>query len=81
MLNSQAPDVPEFAHQGICQFAWLSVNCYVKMMKKYSSYLNRTDFMRVFSVPKDHCSTHNNFMKIFPENYTLYGVTSLVCQD
>ena len=30
--------------------------------------------MRVLSVPQDHCGTHNNFMKIFSKNYTLYGV-------
>ena len=73
-LNSQAPDVPELAHQGIFQFSQLSVNCYVETVKKYSLYLNRTDFMRVLSVPQDHCGTHNNFMKIFSKNYTLYGV-------
>ena len=33
-LNSQAPDVPELAHKGILQLSRLSVNCYVKTMKK-----------------------------------------------
>ena len=32
-LNSQAPDVPELAHQGIFQLSRLSVNCYVKTVK------------------------------------------------
>ena len=76
-FNSQAPDVPELAHQGIFQFSQLSVNCYVETVKKYSLYLNRTDFMRVLSVPQDHCGTHNNFMKIFSKNYTFYGVNIL----
>ena len=64
-INSQAPDVPELAHQGIFHFSRLSVNCYVKTVKKYSLYLNRADFMRALSVPQDHCGTHNNFMNFF----------------
>ena len=35
LINSQAPDVPELAHQGIFQLSRLSVSCYVKTMKKY----------------------------------------------
>ena len=73
-INSQAPDVPEMAHQGIFQLSRLSVNCFVKTVKKYSLYFNHTDFMRVLSVPHDHCGTHNNFIKIFSRNYSLYGV-------
>ena len=73
-FNSQAPDVPELANQGIFHFSRLSVNCYVKTVKKYSFYLNRTDFMKVLSVQQDHCGTRYNFMKIFWKNYTLYGV-------
>ena len=30
--------------------------------------------MKILSVPKDHCGSHNNFMNIFSKNYTLYGV-------
>ena len=30
--------------------------------------------MRVLSVLQEHCGTHNNLMKIFSKNYTLYGV-------
>ena len=30
--------------------------------------------MRVLSVPQDHYGIHNNFMRIFSKNYTLYGV-------
>ena len=74
MINSQAPDVLELAHQVIFLSSRLSVNCFVKTGKKYSLYLNRTDLMRVLSVPQDHCGTHNNFMKIFSKNYTVYGV-------
>ena len=74
LINSQAPDVTELAHQGFFQRSRLSVNCYVKTVKKYSLNLNRSDFMRVLSVPQDHCRTHNNFMKIFSKNYTFYGV-------
>ena len=74
VLNSQAPDVPELAHLGIFHFSRLSVNCFVKTVKKYSLNLNRTDFLKVLSVPQDHCGTQNNFTKIFSKNYTLYGV-------
>ena len=57
-FNSQAPNVPELAHQGIFQLSRLSVN-YVKIMKKYPPHLNLTDFMKILSVPKDHCGSHN----------------------
>ena len=30
--------------------------------------------MRVLSVPQDHCGSHNDFIKIFSKNYTLYCV-------
>ena len=30
--------------------------------------------MKRLSVPQDHCRSHNNFMKFFSKNYTLYGV-------
>ena len=73
-VNSQAPDVPELAHQGIFPLSRLNVNCFVETVKKYSLYLNRTDLMRVLSVTQDHCGTHYNFMKNFSKNYTLYGV-------
>ena len=73
-VNSQAPDVPELAHQDIFQLLRLSVNCYVKTVKKYSLHLNRADFMKILSVSQDHCGSHNNFLKIFSKNYTLYGV-------
>ena len=73
-LNSQAPDVPELAHQGIFQLSRLSINCYVKTTKKCSLYLSRTDFLKILSVPQDHCGSHNNLMKFFSKNYTLYGV-------
>ena len=29
--------------------------------------------MKVLSVPQDRCGSHNNFMKFFSKNYTLYG--------
>ena len=32
-VNSQAPDVPELAHQGVFQLSRLSINCYVKTTK------------------------------------------------
>ena len=32
-VNSQAPDVPELADQGIFQLSRLSVNCFVKTLK------------------------------------------------
>ena len=57
-INSQAPDVPELAHQGIFQLSRLSVNCYVKTVKKCSLYLSRTDFLKILSVPQDHCGSH-----------------------
>ena len=66
--------MPELAHQGIFLFSRLTVNCFVKTVKNYSIYLNCTDFMRVLSVLQEHCGTHNNLMKIFSKNYTLYGV-------
>ena len=72
-LNSQAPDVPELAHPGILQLSRLSVNCYVKTVKKYPLHFNPTDFLKILSVPQDHCGSHNNFMKFFSKNYTLYG--------
>ena len=49
-------------------------NCYVKTMKKYPLHFNRADFMKIMSVPQDHCRSHNYFFKIFSKNYTLYGV-------
>ena len=64
-VNSQAPDVPELAHQGIFQLSRLSVNCYVKTTKKCSLYLSRTDFLKILLVLQDHCGSHNNFMKFF----------------
>ena len=64
----------ELAHQGIFQLSWLSVNCYVKTMKKYPLHLNGSDFMKILSVPQDHCGSHNNFMKFFSKNNTHYGV-------
>ena len=73
-LNSQAPDVPEFSHQRIFQLSRLSMNCYVKTVKKYSLYLKREDFMEILSVPQDHCQSQNYFTKIFSENYRFYGV-------
>ena len=54
-VNSQAPDVPELAHQGIFQLSRLSVNCCVKTMKKYPLYLNRADFIKILSVPQEVC--------------------------
>ena len=71
-LNSQAPDVPELAHQGIFHLSRLSVNCYVKTVKKWSLYLSLTDFLKLLSEPQDQCGSHNNFMKFLPKNYTLY---------
>ena len=62
-VNSQAPDVPELAHQGIFQLSRLSVNCYVKTIKKYPLHLNLTNFVKVLSVPHDYCGSHNNFIK------------------
>ena len=73
-FNSQAPDVPELAHEGIFQLSRLSVNCYVKTVKNYPLYLNLTDFKKIISAPQDHFESHNNFMKFFSKNYTLYGV-------
>ena len=73
-INSQAPDVPELGHQGVFQLSRLSINCYVKTTKKCSLYLSRTDFLKILSVPQDHCGSHNNLMKFFSKNYTLYGV-------
>ena len=52
----------------------LGVNCYVKTVKKYPLHLNRADFMKILSVPYDHCGSHNNFLKFFSKNYTHYGV-------
>ena len=72
-INSLAPDVPELAHQGIFQLLRLSVDRYVKTMKKYPLHLNLTDFLKILSVPQDHCGRHNNFFFNFSENYTLYG--------
>ena len=43
-------------------------------MKKYPLHLNHTDFLKILSVPQDHCGRHNNFIKILSKNYTLYGV-------
>ena len=31
--------------------------------------LNRTDFMKILSVPQNHCISHNNFIKKFLKNY------------
>ena len=64
-FNSQAPDVPELAHQGTFQLSRLSVNCYVKTMKKYPLHLNLTDFLKILSVPHDHCGSHNYFIIFF----------------
>ena len=50
------------------------MNLDVKTMKKDPLHFNLTDFMKVFSVPQDHCGKHNNFIKFFSKNYTLYGV-------
>ena len=64
-VNSQAPDVPELAHQGIFQLSRLSVSCNVKTIKIHLLHLNLTDFMKILSVSKYHCESHNNFMKFF----------------
>ena len=45
-FNSQAPDVPELAHQGILQLSRLSVNCHVETMKKFPLHLNVTQYLR-----------------------------------
>ena len=63
-FNSQAPDVPELAHQGVFQLSRLTVNCYVKTVKHYSLHLNGTDFMTILPVPQDHCGRHSSFIKI-----------------
>ena len=68
MFNSQAPGVPELARQGIFQLSRLTVNCYVKTMKKYPLHLNLTDFLKILSVPHDHWGKHNNFMNFFSKN-------------
>ena len=47
---------------------------YVKTLKKYNLHFNRADFMKIMSVPQDHYGSHDNFLKIFSKNYTLYGV-------
>ena len=73
-FNSKAPDVPELAHQGIFQLSRVSVNCYVKTMKKYPLPLNLADFLKILSSSQDHCWSHNNFIEKFSKNYTLYGV-------
>ena len=73
LINSQAPDVPELAHQGIFQLSQLSVNCYVNTTKKCSLNLSRKDFFIILSVPQDHCGSHNNLLKFF-SNFTFYGV-------
>ena len=36
------------------------------------------DFMKILSVPQDHCWSHNNFMTISLKNYTLYGVFMVI---
>ena len=48
-INSQAPDVPELAHQGIFQLSRLSVN-FCQNTEKYPLHLNRTYFMKILSV-------------------------------
>ena len=48
-VHSQAPDVPELAHQGIFQLSRLSVNCYVITVKKYPLHFNRADFKKILS--------------------------------
>ena len=60
--------MPELAHQGIFQLLRVSVNCYVKTMKKYRILLNLTDFMKILSKPQDHCGSQNNFMIFFRKN-------------
>ena len=30
--------------------------------------------MKILSVPRDHYGSHNNLMKLFSKNFTLYGV-------
>ena len=62
-LNSQAPDVPELAYQGVFQLSRLTVNCYVKTAKHYSLHLNGTDFMTILPGPQDHCGSRNDFYK------------------
>ena len=43
----------------VLQLSRLSVSCYVKTVKKYPLYLNRADFMKILSVPQNHCGSHN----------------------
>ena len=65
LINSQAPDVTELAHQGFFQRSRLSVNCYVKTVKKYSLYLNRADFMKILSHHKIIVEVKIIFWKFF----------------
>ena len=50
ILNSQAPDVPELAHQGILQLLRLSVN-FCQKMNKYPLPLNLIFYIIMFSKP------------------------------
>ena len=34
--------------------------------------------MKILSVPQDHWGSHNNFMKFFSKNFTLYCVYILI---
>ena len=93
-LDSQAPEVPKLAHQGIFQLSRLSVNCYVKTMKKYLLHLNRRDFMKIlpelcvylisnFSMVKNRFRRRKVSPSFKPYGY-LFGVLSTcenVCEN
>ena len=78
IFNSQAPDVPKLARQGIFKLSRLRVNCYVKTLKIISFILtlrillSGLPYENTISI-QDDCETHNNFMNFFTKNYTLYG--------
>ena len=61
----------ELTNLSILQLSRVSVNSYVKTVGKYPLYLKRADFLKILSVPSDHCESRDNFIK-FSKNYTLH---------
>ena len=70
--------MPELAHQGIFQFSRLSLNCYVKTVEKYPPVKPYGFYESTISITacdsQDHGGSHKNFMKIFLEKLSFYGV-------
>ena len=62
-VNSQAPDVPELAHQGVFQLSRLSVNCCVKTEKISPSFKPYRFYENTVSTAGSFWKSYNDFFE------------------